>query len=1284
MAIKWDVELDTSGFDEASKAIVKEFDNMVKKAEFMGESVDEVAQTIEESMKRMKSEMYDTALAMKETEEHLNELDSSYEKLQASMEAAKASGDTHTYEELQAQYNALGKEIDEEKGKFEELAQTYAGQQSAMDALAQAHENASVAAKKHKSAIVNLIGGTEKLNTIMGALPPQVQMVVRNLSGMTAAAKAFIATPLGLIISALAVALKAVMSYFKGTVEGEEQFAKVSGYVSGIMASLKDVLIDVGKYIVKVFTEPKQAMKDFGQFLIDQIVNRFKAVGDMIASVGRMMEDLFTGEFEKLKEDAGDFGNAFVQMATGIEDAGKKLADFGRQADEVGKKMADLSLREQKLTQQRSEWAVKKAQLQVELQETMEHMYEGSYDSQMAAAKKAMDLNEQIGAQEKKLAKEAWEIVKERNSLASSNTADLTAEKQAEAEYRSIDASTAAANKRMARTMETLRKTIEKGGVAMSEAERQAGIELVRAIEDSEYNASKAAVEAMNEGAAKELAQRKLNHERTLVEIRRQTEDREKAARESAKALWEKDSRNSNKAFDDSMLASTGKDYSKLSEQDKKVVDQYVNMVKAAQKDAETATNSENAKFFDVSDLIKQYQDYDAKRRAIEEKFSVDQKRLQDSIAQYTAQGNLEMADRAQSALNQSLIDADKERMALAMEELRADPAFLQAFEDLESVSTKTLDNLYNALQKNRDALVNLPPDQLKVITDLMKQITKTKLDRSIKPFKDLKKAVEQLKAAEASGDEDEIAKAQKHLNDTWKEAKDEVDELAEAIKALGAAIGGEAQAYMELVGSTMNFIMSSIEGVKAMARTGAEALSTIEKASVILAIVQAAIKVFQKLNEIMNKFSDSAEYEKLVAKQQEINNLTDAVNNYTLALIKAQDEEQNWFGRNDLANLASLAQQSTQIATSYYDKLYETQVKYRNKTRNDNNWTLFLDPTMGTINGAKTLTGNYEAQYVSAYENLRIETQKRKKSVLGIGGRNQETMDLRDWAKKNFNGAELFDADNWINVELAQSIIDSYGDKLQGETKQTLEQLIELKEKYDEYMESLKDYVNSLYSPLIDNFVDSMWEWFDQGKDALTQFKNYASDVFRDIVTDMMKTIVLKNIVGSFQDDIVDLYDQYNFGKIDEKQLMKQIASKTSDLMSRYEDNIPVLQNIMKAVDSILETTGIDIKSTDKSSSGSTSVAASVTQDSIDEANGRMTAIQMAQQEQLQQQMIVALNTTQMVTGIQGVSIILDDIRSLDALRNGYLTDIYERMGRMHSVMSERLESIDKNTKNI
>ena len=109
-----------------------------------------------------------------------------------------------------------------------------------------------------------------------------------------------------------------------------------------------------------------------------------------------------------------------------------------------------------------------------------------------------------------------------------------------------------------------------------------------------------------------------------------------------------------------------------------------------------------------------------------------------------------------------------------------------------------------------------------------------------------------------------------------------------------------------------------------------------------------------------------------------------------------------------------------------------------------------------GTIAGVATaLTQTLVSKYtykngqVAAKDNLRMQT--RHKTWF----RGEQTQDLSEWARENLN-AELFDEDGLVNLEAAQRILDRYGDKLVGETKETLEDLVNLRKQYNEFMETI------------------------------------------------------------------------------------------------------------------------------------------------------------------------------------------------------------------------------------
>lgn len=416
--------------------------------------------------------------------------------------------------------------------------------------------------------------------------------------------------------------------------------------------------------------------------------------------------------------------------------------------------------------------------------------------------------------------------------------------------------------------------------------------------------------------------------------------------------------------------------------------------------------------------------------------------------------------------------------------------------------------------------------------------------------------------------------------------ARETIDKLATSLSQIGDTIGGQAGEILSLIGDITSFASSSIEGISKVTQTGASAISAIEKASVILGLISSAIQIMQKISELGNNVAYK-QYEDFAQKIDEINALTDAVSQYTIAVSKARIEENSWFGSDNLQNLKDYKELQDEVMKAYVKKAMEAQAIYQNESGGGwltgaFNWVMGNLSILSWWDKWRDLwgQGDYAEGTTAAINNLRIETRKKSSGILwtGIGGHSQKTENLVIWARNQGLG-ELFDEEGLINKELAQSLIDNYGNKLVGQTKETLEELIELREQYDEYIEQLHEYVASLYDPLVDNFVDSMWDWFDNGKNALDSFKEYASSTFRDIVTDMLKTIVLEKVVGTFGDDIASLYEKYASGKLSEEELMQQIADRTEGLIGDYEDNIPALQQIMQNIAEMLKNAGIDIQ---------------------------------------------------------------------------------------------------------
>ncbi|MEY8608465.1 tape measure protein [Parabacteroides segnis] len=833
----------------------------------------------------------------------------------------------------------------------------------------------------------------------------------------------------------------------------------------------------------------------------------------------------------------------------------------------------------------------------------------------------------------------------------------------------------------------------------------------------AELDIAQAKIDAMNEGHLKQQAQIELNFRKAKAENERRTNEYIKSQQKIEQLAFEKehpDYKNKGLVFEPKTKTKVD-----LSKEKQDTLAAYDNAAADARRKAEVTL---------FKSLTEEYQSYTDQRLAIEKKFNDDLSALRTERSKYQNNGDTAKVAQIDRSIAEATKNKGKSLMGLDFEQLKQTPEYVRAFENLKNTSSETLNSLLSQLENAKHTAARvLNPEDLREYTSTIQSIMDELESRN--PFtilldrkkeleevgQELANAKSQLDFVQAGGKIITGIKGTKYNKDTgaieveneylsvaeaidkYNKAKDkstnvdnnfrkaekkvseQIEELGSSLESVGDAIGGTSGQIISCMGSIVSFTATSIDGISTLASAAAKEMSVVEKASVILTIISVGIQLLQKLSSL---FGDAySQYEAYSEKIKEINRLKDTVNEYTIAVLEAKQAEENWFSERELGSLRNYRELNEKVTEAYYEKLFEDQATYQNKkgggwlTGGLNGIMNTLSPLGWTGVWQKWTGQNYKEGISRAIDNLRIETRKKSNGFLGtgIGAKSQKTEDLVTWIKNQpeFKGEDLFDDKGLINKTLAQDLIDNYGEKLVGETKDTLEALIELRDKYDEYMEQLHDYVSSLYDPLVGNFVDSLWDWLDTGKDALKSFKEYASDTFRDIVSDMMKTIVLEKVIGNFDDDIADLYDKYASKEISETDLMKMVAERTGELVSSYESNIPLLENILNTVNGYFKDAGIDLKKQDDSTRSAVEQGIQgVSQDSISEMNGRLTATTMFLSDILK-----AVQTQTEATG--NMSLVVSDMKAMSVQVNENLRIIRDNI----IVMIGHLSNIDANT---
>ena len=497
-----------------------------------------------------------------------------------------------------------------------------------------------------------------------------------------------------------------------------------------------------------------------------------------------------------------------------------------------------------------------------------------------------------------------------------------------------------------------------------------------RMKEDSANELEQLEINKLKESSEKVLRQRKLNHNLELQAIEREAEDKKLQEIEKARSAFEANPQNKKKTFNASAYVK--------SEPVKKQFDAFDKVAN----EKKEVTNTKYNRGDDLSELLNQYQDYTDQRLAIERKFNEDIATLQEQRKQAVKNGDTDQVEQIDRSIAQATKNKGMELMGLDYDKLKESPEYVRAFENLKETSSETLNSLLTQLENAKSTAAKvLSPDQLREYTSTIQSIM-DELD-SRNPFqslsdkkKELAEAEEELANAqielenakqtqeavkggakiengvksskfnEKTGKIDStkayLTEAQaldkvKEKTSRYNEAKDKVvqkdakvkkaekdvkaqlDELSDALTDVGKSIGGPAGEIISLIGEIGTFALTAMSGVEMAADTSANAISTVEKASVILAVISAVIQVATKIFNMFTKDDTTEKYEKaketyesyinildrVIEKQLELaetltGDTANAVYEAAIANIKLQSENAKVLGRQYLNSGAS------------------------------------------------------------------------------------------------------------------------------------------------------------------------------------------------------------------------------------------------------------------------------------------------------------------------------------------------------------------------------------------
>lgn len=700
--------------------------------------------------------------------------------------------------------------------------------------------------------------------------------------------------------------------------------------------------------------------------------------------------------------------------------------------------------------------------------------------------------------------------------------------------------------------LEEARKRAEKEAKERADAQRQLAEKVIQA----DFDLRQARIEAMDEGVEREFAANKLAHDRLIHQIDLQAEEWIETYRKATgakTATFESLSKDQQSTIL-SMQAEADRAYRRA---DERALEQALNGIRTYEQEIEKAK-----------------EDFRRKRKAL--------RKADGSLADGVTEDNIRELDRQ-----------EKEVLTGIDEQFARREQTYTAF--LNRISSLGLEALRQALEEAKQALEEAEANG----------VSGSKLAETRAR---VKAVTDQITKVESNSGEGEVSDA---LAD-WQKLYETLGRVKQSFDDIGESLGGVAGKAIKTAGAIATSAMQMINGITTLAhwsiraqemtaKGASKAVQAVERASVILAIVGAALQIITKVREVVTSFIDDSreadrEAIKFAGTVRSLNSELETTRDKALSASQAL----HIFSGNGFAD----AQRSVKLAESAFKRYNAVLREQVAETEQINNR---FGSLTASLFGATTLDGlQSDAQkYGRIIGDLQIQTRKATGFDLGPFhiGKKAKYQSLRDLVP------ELFDPDESINKDaLAKFIGTEVYDKLPDKVKASLTEVKRAQEEFAEQTRELEGYLRGVFGDLGNDLMTDIVDAFKSGEDASDRFAKSVSKTLEKLVSNMIFSSVFSDTFkraegemkalmskGASQEEFIDFYSQ----------LMVQVKALKGQADKQLED----------AKRAGAEK-GLNLFTPDDSKSGERREAsrkglAQASQDSIDELSGRATAIQ-------------------------------------------------------------------------
>ncbi|WP_337524399.1 tape measure protein [Alistipes putredinis] len=674
------------------------------------------------------------------------------------------------------------------------------------------------------------------------------------------------------------------------------------------------------------------------------------------------------------------------------------------------------------------------------------------------------------------------------------------------------------------------------------------------AVTQAEFDIRQAQINAMDDGYEKTVAQVQLNYDRLIAENDKRAQKMIEDLKDKKTLEWLNQNPKATKEQEIEYRASLNLTTADLSSEQQAMLRSYAEIARQIQVNGNRAA---------LDDMLKDVLTYEQQRTEIAEEYEKKRK----ALYQTDEQGNYVLDESGSPVLRQGVTQGNVDELNRQEEEAlqRVDEMFAEREATYQAwcnqIADYTLEQLENVLAEAEAAL-----------EDAKKQgVGGNKLAEANAKVTTAKKKVSEARAKEDVSPDKRSIKEWEDLYKTLLECEKQFESIGNTVGGVAGEIisvaGNITTSSLSMINGIVQLVNMSSAGIVGTSTAAATAIQTVEKASVILTIISAAMQIVMQIVNLFN--SDDEKQEHIEALQGRIDQLQWELDNADI--VRLQE------------NSGKAVERVRQALSETYQELLKNKLAVGDVA---GAWRLLFT----NVSSNSEVLEKTAEKLAKAYANIEYTADK------ALGGEKYAS------AKEQLENIAQQQILIQEQIEAEQSKKKSDG----GQIEEWQRQIEELGQEAVQIINDMvEDIIGGSSSEIASELGDAFFEAFQAGEDYAEAWGDKVNEIVADVMKRMLVSKFLEEPLGEIFDKYKKIWFPNGSGENTLDSVINSMGSFAADLNAVGDDFATIWENLPDSVKSMFDVT--EEATREASEKG----IATASQESVDELNGRATAIQ-------------------------------------------------------------------------